>query len=144
VSESHDSENISIPIGPGMRAFAAGVKAGEEALAYAKGANTPREQLGAFWMLVGIRLAEKYPTADEEVQTGFAAGAATNAPSRPAVEVIINDVANAAFGEPGDTEADEIGRIIRTAAERIESGDEEGTLRDSNGATVGSFKVSVL
>jgi hypothetical protein len=55
---------------------------------------------------------------------------------------------NAAFfddadaGDVGEARNREIARILRQTAERIESGEDEGGLRDYNGNTVGKFAIS--
>jgi len=46
---------------------------------------------------------------------------------------------NAAFG---DAFEGELARILRVAADRIEQGADRGHLRDANGNTVGTFKLT--
>lgn len=45
----------------------------------------------------------------------------------------------AAFGEDAPTEREELARILRDAADRLDDGQDFGTLRDINGNTVGEF-----
>lgn len=49
------------------------------------------------------------------------------------------DCSNDAFEE--DLEY-EVARILRNAADKLRSGETEGTLRDINGNTVGSYKLT--
>jgi CBS domain-containing protein len=47
---------------------------------------------------------------------------------------------NAAFE---DDPLEEVARILRAVADRIESGNDEGPVRDENGNTVGRFSVTL-
>lgn len=56
------------------------------------------------------------------------------------------ETGNAAFGDADDAEGPAAGyecaAILRSIADRLEAGETDGKLRDSNGNTVGSFELT--
>ena len=54
------------------------------------------------------------------------------------------DCDNSAFEYDGDDTAllNEVSRILRTVAKRVQDDDRQGNVRDSNGNTVGKFKLA--
>jgi len=63
-------------------------------------------------------------------------------PENYKLTVTVDETGNAAFGESDEERAAELARILRTAAARLERGDECGRLLDHNGNSVGRFEVS--
>jgi hypothetical protein len=158
---SNDSSEVrheTITVGPGMRAFALGIHAGDKAvttLADGDGSGTMSEKLAFYWLACGVELASKMPQADNDAQLAFIAGAATRAP-RPVVSFTIDTIDGAYFQNlagpvdaDGEPEFDEdfvrgaISSLMRKAARKIDDFEDDFAVMDGNGANVGKVTLNL-
>lgn len=58
-------------------------------------------------------------------------------------QLTIHNLDNAAFGDNVIERGEEIGRLLRYAADRVRLGVIHGKLRDINGNTVGEFTIGL-
>lgn len=152
-------DTLTIQLDEGSKIYyagvAAGVKAGDELEAATAGGDlTFAQRLSFFWLSVGTQLAQRVPNGQDDLVSKFVLGAKLREPSEQHVPFTlrIDTTDTVAFGysedeEGGDVDEQvaqrQVAKILRHAADEVESGEIEGRLVDELMTRVGSYKLDL-